>query len=101
MNNQAGTLWTKRLTRALIALGSTAAFAGSWILLGHSGKPVAPGAATSADGAGGSASTSSALAPLPTLQPLDSASSDFSLQPAQPSRGFNLNPVPRLRSRGS
>ncbi len=87
-----------------IVLGSLAAFLGGWVLLGHSGKPVAVQAGTSPTGGSAPANVSQ-LAPLPTLAPLPSLSSSPSqgLQPLaqQPSTSSATTIRPRLRTRGS
>lgn len=79
-----------------IVLASLAAFVGGWVMLGHSGKPVA---------AQPQELPASQLAPLPTLAPLPSLNSsntnnsNLGLQslPQQPTASFR----PRLRTRGS
>ena len=53
----------KATLRALIAIGSTFGFLGSWALLAHSLKPAQPKAAVSGQ-------TVSAIAAMPTLAPL-------------------------------
>lgn len=77
-----------------IVLGSLAAFVGGWVMLGHSGKPVAAQASDS-NGAG-------QLAPLPTLAPLStlgSGSQGLQSLGQQPSSSSTFRP--RLRTRGS
>lgn len=97
----------KLFLRFWIALSSITAFIASWIVLGHTGKPVA------ADAIGGAISGSSAqdasqstqqLAPLPTLAPLpsfDGGSTQVQPLPqqfTQPNLNFSQ---PRFRTRGS
>ena len=90
------------LLKIWITVASLAAFLFGWIVLGHSGKPVAANtSATTLDPAANTASYST-LPTLPPLPTLSNNSSSNTLQAlpqvqSQPSTSF----LPRLRTRGS
>ncbi len=93
------------LLKVWIAIASVVAFLFGWIVLGHSGKPATASAAstdpntTASDPA--SAANYSSLPVLPTLTPLQSSGSNFSLQPLQQSQQPSFNFLPSFRTRGS
>lgn len=99
----------KLFLRFWIGLTSIGAFIASWIVLGHTGKPVAAnaiGAAVSGTPAQDASQSTQQLAPLPTLAPLpslDGGSTQTQLQPL-PQQQFSqsqFNFTPRFRTRGS
>ncbi len=90
------------LLKVWITIASVAAFLFGWIVLGHSGKPVAANSGTTTTDPSTNAPSYTTLPTLPPLPNLGTSSSGSSLQAlpqtqSQPSTSF----LPRFRTRGS